>query len=252
MIAEGLRSRLVLVAAAMPPLLVMAFFAINGWNSRAGISTSVNDGTAPLTVEDLQKSLAQDRRLLLDSEKAQAKLRNEVIRLRKSFQDGQVSKERVVEAEQSFVAALTRVHALRQTVTEADIAIAEAILGEKVLRMPVLPVGGFTQTAELTRFNGGFKWSIKEAPRIEKFFAQTFGRRLPVTALGQSHTHNRLGFDHRDAIDVGLHPDSTEGRSLIGYLRTSGIPFLAFRQAIPGNATGPHIHIGRPSARLRR
>lgn len=252
MIAEALRSRLVLVAAAMPPLLVLAFIAINGWNPRAGVSTSVNDGTAPITVEDLQRSLAQDRRLLLDSEKAQSTLRSEVIRLRKSFQDGHISKDRVVEAEQSFVAALKRVHELRHTVTEADVAITEAILGEKVLRMPVLPVGGFTQTAELTRFNGGFKWSIKEAPRIERFFAQTFGRGLPVTALGQSHTHNRLGFDHRDSIDVGLHPDSTEGRTLIDYLRKSGIPFLAFRQAVPGTATGPHIHIGRPSARLRR
>jgi hypothetical protein len=252
MIAEALRSRLVLVAAAMPPLLVIAFFVINGWNRRAGVSTSVNDSTAPIAVADLQKSLAQDRRLLLDYEKAQATLRGEVIRLRKSFQDGQISKQQVVEAEQSFVVALKRVHELRHVVTEADIAITEAILGEKVLRMPALPVGGFTQTAELSRFNGGFKWSIKEAPRIEKFFAQTFGRSLPVTALGQSHTHNRLGFDHRDSIDVGLHPDSAEGRTLIDYLRSSGIPFLAFRQAVPGTATGPHIHIGRPSARLGR
>jgi len=252
MIAEALRSRLVLMAAAMPPLLVMAYFAINSWSPRAGVSTSVNDGAAPIAVEDLQKALAEDRRMLLVYEKDQATLRTEVIRLRKSFQDGQIAKNQVVEAEQLFVAALKRVHELRHTVTEADIAITEAILGEKVLRMPVLPVGGFTQTAEFSRFNGGFKWSIKEAARIEKFFAQAFGRRLPVTALGQSHTHNRLGFDHRDSIDVGLHPDSAEGRTLIDYLRKSGIPFLAFRQALPGTATGPHIHIGRPSARLGR
>ena len=252
MVAAALRSRLVLMAAVMPPLLVMGYFAINGWTPRAGVSTSAHDGAAPISVEDLQKSLAEDRRLLLVYEKAQATLRTEVISLRKSFQDGQIAKDRVIEAEQSFVAALKRVHELRHTVTEADIAITEAILGEKVLRMPVLAVGGFMQTAELTRFNGGFKWSIKEAPRIEKFFAQTFGRGLPVTALGQSHTHYRLGFYHRDSIDVGLHPDSAEGRTLIDYLRRSGIPFLAFRQAVPGNATGPHIHIGRPSTRLGR
>jgi hypothetical protein len=51
-------------------------------------------------------------------------------------------------------------------------------------------------------------------------------------------------------MDVGLHPDSSEGKSLIDYLRKSGIPFLAFRQAVPGAATGPHIHIGKPSNRL--
>ena len=252
MVAETLRSRLVLMAAVMPPLLVMVYFSINGWTPRAGVSASANNGAAPIAIEELQKSLDEDRRLLLVYEKDQATLRIEVIRLRKSFQDGQIAKDRVVAAEQSFVAALKRVHELRHTVTEADIAITEAILGEKVLRMPVLPVGGFTQTAELMRFNGGFKWSIKEAPRIEKFFAQTFGHRLPVTALGQSHTHDRLGFDHRDSVDVGIHPDSAEGRTLIDYLRRSGIPFLAFRQAVPGTATGPHIHIGRPSTRLGR
>ncbi|MGZ8442850.1 MAG: hypothetical protein ACXWXZ_05580, partial [Candidatus Binatia bacterium] len=149
-----------------------------------------------------------------------------------------------------FVAALKRVHEMRYTVTETDIAITEAVLGEKVLRMPALPIGGFSQTAELTRFNGPFKWSIAEAPRVEKFFSQTFGRRLPITALGQSDTHNRLRFDHRDSMDIGLHPDSGEGRALVGFLRKSGIPFVAFRSAIPGAATGPHIHIGRPSGRL--
>jgi hypothetical protein len=175
-----------------------------------------------------------------------------VIRRRKLFADGQLAKDQVLAAEQSFVAALKRVHAMRYAVTETDIAITEAVLGEKVLRLPALPLGGFSQTAELTRFNGAFKWSIREAPRVEKFFSQTFGRSLPITALGQSTTHNRLGFDHRDSIDVGLHPDSTEGRTLIDYLRKAGIPFLAFRQAVPGSATGPHIHIGKTSAGLGR
>ena len=252
MFAEVLKSRLLLLAAAMPPLVVMVFFAINGWNRRAGVSSLTNDGTGAVSIEELQKALAHDRQLLLTYEKEQATLRAEVIKRRKSFQDGQLAKDQVVEAEQLFVAAVRRVHEMRHAVTETDIAITEAVLGEKVLRMPALPVGGFSQTAEFTRFNGGFKWSLKEAPRIERFFAQTFGRRLPVTALGQSYTHNRLGFDHRDSMDVGLHPDSAEGRTLIDYLRKAGVPFLAFRQAYPGTATGPHIHIGRPSSRFAR
>ena len=250
MFAEILRSRLLLLAAVMPPLLVLVYFAIISLTPRLGSRTSMNDGTAAIALADLQQSLAKDRRLLRFYEKDQAKLRGKVIRLRKSFRDGQSSKDEVLEAEQSFVAALRRVHALRHAVIEADIAITEAILGEKVLRMPVLPIGGLTHTAELTRFNGAFKWSIKQAPRIEEFFAQTFGRRLPITARGQSRTHTLLGFDHRDSIDVGLHPDSAEGLRLIDYLRASGIPFLAFRRAVPGASTGPHIHIGRPSSRF--
>jgi len=50
-------------------------------------------------------------------------------------------------------------------------------------------------------------------------------------------------------MDVALHPDSDEGRSLMAYLRRAGIPFIAFRSAMPGSATGAHIHIGLPSIR---
>jgi len=252
MFAELCKSRRLLLAAALPPLVVLLWFALNGWNRRASVTDSPADNPATISVEELQKSLVKDRKLLADYEKEQAVLRAEVIRRRKLFAEGQLAKDQVLDAEQSFVAALKRVHAMRYSVTETDIAITEAVLGEKVQRLPALPVGGFSQTAELTRFNGAFKWSIREAPRVEKFFSQTFGRSLPITALGQSTTHNRLGFDHRDSIDVGLHPDSTEGRSLIDYLRKAGIPFLAFRQAVPGTATGPHIHIGKPSASIGR
>ncbi len=115
-----------------------------------------------------------------------------------------------------FVAALKRVHDMRHSVLETDIAITEAVLGERVERLPALPINGYSETGDLARFNGGSKWSLKEAPRVERYFSQAFGRRLPVTALGQSVTHNRLGFDHRDSMDVALHPDSIEGKALTG------------------------------------
>ena len=50
-----------------------------------------------------------------------------------------------------------------------------------------------------------------------------------MSALGQTPTHDRLGFDHRNAVDVAVHPDSVEGRALLDHLRDQGIPFLAFR-----------------------
>ena len=250
MFAEVLRSRLLLIAAVLPPLLVIGYFALGGSIRRAVVDVSGNDTGGAISIEEMKKALVQDRQRLLSYEKEQATLRSEVIRRRRLYQDGQIAKDQVLEVEQSFVAALKRVHEMRNSVTETDIAITEAVLGAKVERLPVLPLGGFSETAEFVRFNGGFRWSIREAPRVEKFFAQAFGRSLPVTARGQSHTHNRLGFDHRDSLDVGIHPDSTEGRTLIDYLRKTGIPFLAFRQAVPGVATGPHIHIGKPSSRL--
>jgi hypothetical protein len=93
-------------------------------------------------------------------------------------------------------------------------------------------------------------WSIANFSGIQSFFSAKFGHPLPTSAMGQSATHNELGLDHRNAVDVAVHPDSVEGKALINYLQSQGIPFLAFRAAVPGVATGPHIHIGNPSHRL--
>jgi hypothetical protein len=84
---------------------------------------------------------------------------------------------------------------------------------------------------------------------IKGIFTSKFGRTLPVSAFGQTRLHNRLGFDHRNSVDVALNPDSPEGRALLGKLRGFGFPFISFRRAIPGIATGPHIHVGKPSRR---
>jgi hypothetical protein len=70
-----------------------------------------------------------------------------------------------------------------------------------------------------------------------------------VSALGQTAVHNRLGFDHRNAADVAVHPDSPEGRALLDHLRALGVPFLAFRGAVAGASTGAHVHVGAPSPR---
>jgi len=95
-------------------------------------------------------------------------------------------------------------------------------------------------------------WSLADAKKVENFFFTKFGRPLPTSAFGQSEIHDRWGLDHRQGMDVGLHPDSEEGIALVNFLRTEKIPFLVFRHAIPGVATGPHIHIGRPSHRYLR
>ena len=60
-----------------------------------------------------------------------------------------------------------------------------------------------------------------------------------------------MGFDHTGRVDVALHPDDLEGFFLIEVLESWGIPYIAFRSAVPGQATGPHIHIGNPSPRYQ-
>ena len=97
---------------------------------------------------------------------------------------------------------------------------------------------------------GSLTWRISGSAQVESFFLDRFGRNLPLGAFGQSYLHTRWGLDHRHGMDVSLHPDSPEGRALISFLRTEGIPFIAFRGPIPRVATGPHIHVGNPSPRL--
>jgi hypothetical protein len=251
MFSDLAKSWRLLAMAALFPVLVMGMIAFRnlrspqfGAGDQSGVSGSLD------AIGEMKEALAKEREQLAALEREQSRWRLEVIRRRKLHQAGQVPREQVHEAEQAFIAALKRLHAARDSVVEIDIAITEAVLGKKVNRLPVLPVNGYSESRDLARFNGNFKWSLREAPRIERYFSQTFGRHLPVTAMGQSDTHNRLRFDHHDSMDVALHPDSTEGKTLIAHLRKSGIPFMAFRGAVPGASTGPHIHIGKASARL--
>jgi hypothetical protein len=99
-------------------------------------------------------------------------------------------------------------------------------------------------------YRGPARWTLAEAPKVQDFFARRFGRALPVSAFGQTPVHDRLGFDHRQALDVAVTPDSLEGTTLMAFLRGAGISFMAFRGAVAGEATGAHIHIGQASRRL--
>lgn len=88
-------------------------------------------------------------------------------------------------------------------------------------------------------------------PKVKQFFKSTFNKELPVSAQGQSGTHDKLKFDHTRSMDVSLSPTTKEGQVLMAWLDTQGIPFIAYDRAVPGQSTGPHIHIGNPSPRAR-
>ncbi|HYY58977.1 MAG TPA: hypothetical protein VE842_16730, partial [Pyrinomonadaceae bacterium] len=141
-----------------------------------------------------------------------------------------------------------------QKIKAADQMLAEALLESEIAATPLataapMPAVSTVRRVAYIRYAGSGSWSISEAGKIESFFAGRFGRHLPVSAYGQSELHNRWGYDHRNALDVAVHPDSAEGQALMAYLSSQRIPFLAFRQAVAGSATGPHIHIGRPSSK---
>jgi hypothetical protein len=171
------------------------------------------------------------------------------------FAQGLVSKRDVEAGEQDIKEAQANLDGARKQIVEADQLIAEAKAEEMERLKPASPSisrrsGTYTATSAILRYGGAGGWTLAQASRVQSFFVSQFGRQLPVSAYGQSATHNRMRFDHSNSVDVALHPDSNEGRALIAYLRSAGIPFLAFRSAVPGAATGAHIHIGYPSHRI--
>ena len=100
------------------------------------------------------------------------------------------------------------------------------------------------------RFTGTNSFTEADLAQLEKAFESQFGRPLPISAHGDSLAHRALGFDHRGRIDVAVSPLQPEGAWLRRYLAGKGVTYFAFSSAVRGKATGAHIHIGPPSARL--
>jgi hypothetical protein len=97
--------------------------------------------------------------------------------------------------------------------------------------------------------NGPF--SLADLTSIKAEYEKKFHRPLPISALGQTLTHESLGLDHKNRVDVALSPVQPEGVWLLGLLDRLHVPYLAFRNALAGAATAPHIHIGPESTRLQ-
>ena len=196
---------------------------------------------------------------LLALDEAEVKKADERLgKTRELYEQGLVARREVEKEEASSAEARAKVAQVRGQLKSADEQIAETLVEEQAeeiaakssAKAAARARGGLITTTAYIRYGGARAWSLSEAGAVEQFFAQKFGRQLPISSFGQSPVHDRWGFDHHNAMDVGLSPDSTEGRALMEYLRASGIPFTAFRYAIPGTATGPHIHVGRPSHRV--
>jgi hypothetical protein len=164
---------------------------------------------------------------------------------------GIISRKEFETTETAVAATQHKLEDTRRAIAEADHAMVEATTARALAGLAPLGRGGYEQTATLIRYNGPTAWSLKTgAAKVEQFFATHFGRPLPVSAYGQTALHERMGLDHRDALDVAVHPDSPEGRSLMEYLREAGIPFIAAWGVVPGATSGAHIHVGQPSPRL--
>jgi len=181
------------------------------------------------------------------------KAEDRVSQSKKLFADGLISQREVELSDKALADANLKVTEAQTQISGADTQIAQALIeidGDKqIAKLGRLPKGGLIKTASFIRYSGAGSWVLSQAGKIEAFFQQTFKRPLPIAVFGQGSIHNQWHLDHRNAMDISLNPDGPEGQALMEFLRSNGIPFSAFRGAIPGVATGPHIHIGMPSHR---
>ena len=170
---------------------------------------------------------------------------------RELLERGIISRKEYEQMETAAARAEEQLVETRRAIVAADHMLAEATTARALAGQSPLRPGGYERSADLIRYNGPAAWSLAvDTPKLQKFFAARFGRLLPVSSYGQTPLHDRMGLDHRDALDVAVHPDSPEGRTLMDYLRAARIPFVASWGAVPGSSSGAHIHVGQPSPRI--
>lgn len=172
--------------------------------------------------------------------------------LRQLYAEGLVARVEVEKAEQDLAAATSDVEQTKTQIANAEKLTAEIQKAAELAKSkPLVKPTLMSRNNLVMRSSGTISATLAtNLLNVQQFFQNTFGRPLPTSAIGQSETHDKMGWDHRNAFDIGINPDSSEGQAVISYLKMTGIPFLAFRSAIPGVATGPHIHVGNPSHRL--
>jgi hypothetical protein len=162
------------------------------------------------------------------------------------------SKAKLDESERELADIRSEIQQFRRWIDEDNRALALAGAERQQDSDRLVPLRNLHGRTILVSYAGSADWSLADAGKVAKFFLARFGHALPISAMGQSVTHDRMGLDHTDAMDVAIRPDTKEGQGLMAYLRKAGIPFIAFRSKLRGWATGAHIHIGRPSPKLEQ
>ena len=237
------------------PVLLVALSLPVGAAAQASKKTPKNQlaetRSELISATEAYKTSAQEVVKFQEQEVANATAKAE--QLRKLVADGLIARNELAAVEQEIAAATSRLEATKKQIADSDnliVQIRDAEKAEKALaRAQAAQSRRLVQPVSM-RYYGMAGWALSNISSVQAFFSSSFGRPLPISTMGQSSTHNAMGWDHRNSADIGVHPDSAEGRALIAFLQSKGIPFLAFRGAIPGVSTGPHIHIGYPSGRL--
>src|SRR5262245_45770829 len=199
-------------------------------------------------VDSAREYHASLERLLQLQEGSALRASDMAAKRRHLYEQGLVSRRELEDSERSAASAHAQVDDTRRRLVQADSVLAETLAAIEWAR--AVPKATAAVTTMVIGFQGGIDVTPAVVDDLDRFFLSRFARPLPVSARGQTQVHDRLGLDHRSAVDVAVHPDTPEGRAVIEYLQRQRVPFLAFRGVIPGTSTGAHVHVGRASARV--
>lgn len=195
-----------------------------------------------LKVEDL--SGAQAEEMVAAAARRVDRTQKKLDRITKLVEQGVAERSREAELQSELAA---RNQALAEARSRAALVLQIVAMATEEADPRSQPV--VWQAKE--HFAGDGELDQDQIREITLAFEKQFREPFPVSARGETAVHRALGFDHTGRIDVAVTPDSKEGVWLRKYLEDREIPYYAFRVAIPGKATAPHIHIGPASTRLR-
>ncbi len=243
-------------------------------NEAAKVKLLVEEGTLPkirLDEAEAQLADAQDEVVLAKTLYSQTRLqdftdaqanamieaaRNRVDRKNNAVEDrrklvdtGVIAKSDLADIEQELESR-RRVLELAENRVKLLKDLRQMAENEQRLERAALQANGAALKDVMIRYDGNGLFNLGDLTTISGEFERKFHRALPVSALGQTLVHQSMGLDHRNRVDVALNPDGAEGIWLRHLLEKLHVPYLAFRSAVAGAATAPHIHIGPGSTRL--
>ena len=255
------RSLLLLVASCLAPLT--AADPIVAKNELDRVKALVNAGALPRNAlakaqDDLDKAKRQEtiRKTLLNTDLTEAQI-PEMLRAVTAVRDSVRAKlDASLRLVEEGALPVNQLKELREDTEFAEKQYELAQSRAKIVKEMAAMARAEQRFKELEEeelayySEGSVTFWERDLPSIDAIFFQQFGVGLPVSAQGATEVHRSMGFDHRDRVDVAVHPDDDEGFFLISLLETWGIPYIAFKSAVPGQSTGAHVHIGPRSERI--
>ncbi len=223
--------------------------AIKVSEAQQALEDAIDDDTlehtlyARLSVEDLTEQQGKD--MVAAAEHRVARIEQKIEKGKQLIAAGVAEPYLYTDLESELA---RRKQVLEQARSRADllIEIVETAKAE-IAESPAATAPGLPRE----HFEGNDRMlEAKDIRDLTLAFEKQFHEPFPVSARGMTAVHRALGFDHTGRIDVAVAPDSPEGAWLRKYLEARSIPYYAFRVAMPGKATAPHIHIGPGSTRL--